>query len=1076
MRQEIYRAFRAMRLAILLTLSLYVWHADASVSINVVPGDQTVGVGANASFGVVVTASGGEVVTGYQWLMATNVQSQYTLVGTSQALILSNVQLSNAGYYYVIVSYRSDGNPQTLASTAVKLTVTLLPAIITQPASQIIEVGSNAVLSVTIQGALPLHVQWQFNGANLADNGHITGSSGTNLNIEDLTAADSGNYDVVITNLYGSATSQIASLTVSLFPPVITSPTNAVGQQGFPFNYQTMVTGTLPITFGAAGLPAGLSVNGTNGTISGIPTVAGIFNITLFATNAAQVASENLVLSLASDIPVVTSSVQTTGQQGQSFSYSINASNNPLSFFAGTLPTGLSINPSSGVISGVPLVTGSFAVTIGAMNGFGSGSQTLTINVTTGTPVITSSPTAAGAEEQTGFYYIITANNSPATFAAANLPMGLTINTNTGEITGTPLYAGNYTVTLSAANAWGVGTATLQLTVTDMAAAGLFVDGLETNYLAPYLLEFKFSLRDGPDLSSHAVVAPTSLMTVTAFEDGNPVNPTDTSVLLKKAESKVLKGYLVLDFSAGISLPANSNGPSAAAVAEIASAESFVNEQPADAQIGVYEYHREDEAPQQVMSLTTDKNLLDSAIAGIWTNYVQDFPAGSRAWDALAAATTALGPANSDESHYIVFMSDGQDDSSTATLDSVIGAATNASVQIYAVGFGGDVNTANLQTLTSSTLGQYYAAIDPADLALDFASIGKDLSSEYILRWATLNRSKTAFMPSFEITYQGFTADSPTNPPPFISGTNYVYDTNTPPDITGTNYVYTTNYIISPYLPPLFASNELAGSLRLVADAETNPTEITLRTTYAPRYIHQLHLHYRANWPATLILESTNPGQMLAGWTLAETNDGSGGQWATLSSPDPLTLADSIPFADFGKLLTFSFADPIVASNAFSLFAVDNTIYTNVAGTNFYGFTVQNTNSFFTFYAVPPPHGTPVPWLLSHGFTTNFAGAELLDLNGNGLTVWQDYLAGLNPRATNSTFAVQLASLPNAPQIVFNTAVNRTYRIEWTASLSGPWTILQDGIAGTGSEVTYTDQRDLSTVEGMFYRVVVEYP
>ncbi len=66
---------------------------------------------------------------------------------------------------------------------------------------------------------------------------------------------------------------------------------------------------------------------------------------------------------------------------------------------------------------------------------------------------------------------------------------------------------------------------------------------------------------------------------------------------------------------------------------------------------------------------------------------------GSRIWDALGDAITALAPANSDESHYIVFMSDAQDDSSTNTLQNVIDAATNASVQIYTVGIGDDVNT-----------------------------------------------------------------------------------------------------------------------------------------------------------------------------------------------------------------------------------------------------------------------------------------------------------------------------------------------------------------------------------------------
>jgi hypothetical protein len=468
---------------------------------------------------------------------------------------------------------------------------------------------------------------------------------------------------------------------------------------------------------------------------------------------------------------------------------------------------------------------------------------------------------------------------------------------------------------------------------------------------------------------------------------------------------------------------------------------------------------------------------LTRAIGGIWTNYVQGFPAASRAWDALGDAISDLGTNNADESHYIVFMSDGQDDSSTNTIDNVIGAATNAAVQIYSVGFGRELDTNGLQNISTSTLGRFYnAGTSVSALALSFAQIGKDFSSQYILRWATLKRSSTAFQPSFQITYQGFTAVSPSNPPPDITGTNFVTVTNN--GTVGTNmvFVYTTNYIISPYTPSVYAGNVLGGSVRLVADADVNPDNITLRATYAPRYIRQLHLHYRANWPVSLSLNTTNSGGLLDGWSLTQTNDGAGGQWALLSCPDPSNLADSIPFATFGKLLTFSFSDPIMASNAFSLFDVDNTIYTNTAGTNFYGLLLTNAVNFITPYNLPPPHGTPIPWLISYGFTNDFTNAELLDLNGNGLSVWQDYLAGLNPLDTNSIFAVQMAPAQSPPQIIFNTVIGRTYRIEWATDLNGPWTVLRDGIAGTGGNITFNDVRNLSLVGAMFYRVAVEGP
>lgn len=1160
-----------IRLLIFLLL-LHLGRANANVLITVQPGDQTVAVGGSATFAAIVTTTGGETVTGYQWFMSPSNQN-FTAVSTGAVLQINDVRAKDAGYYYVNVTYLSGGRQSTLPSSTVQLTVITQPRIITQPASVTSPLGSNAVFTAVVGGEPPLHYQWQFDGANLADNSRISGSATTNLTIANLTSADAGSYQLVITNLYGAATSQVATLQVSVAPPVITSATNVSGQQGHAFDYVITATGTAPITFGASGLPNGLSVNWTSGEISGVPSVAGVFDVTLLATNAAQTTAETLVLTLADDIPgitsttnvvgqqgvpfsytitatndpawfsaaplpagltvdtnsgiisgvplvsgafaiavgaaniygsnsetltvnlasgipVITSALVSNGQQGQSFSYAITASNSPTFFTASPLPDGLHFNAASGVISGVPLATGQLAVTIGAGNAFGSDQQTLTLNLASGAPVITSPLTATGTEALGNFQYTIAANNSPTTFWANDLPMGLVVDTNTGAITGAPLYAGSYAVGLFAANAWGVGTATLQLTINNQAITGLFITNVVTNYSSPYLVQFTFSLRNGTDpLTSQAVVASPSLMTVTAFEGGAQVSPSETAVLLQRVgtqDSKVLKTYLVLDFTESIASPANgtnADGTSTAVAAEVTAAQDFVNSQPTGSQIGVYEFHRDDEAPQKVISLTANKSLVDSAIGGILTNYVQGFSAGSRCWDAVNSAITSLGTPNSDEVHSIVLMSDGSDDSSVATLTNVIAAATNNAVQIYAIGFGDELNTNSLQAMTSATLGSYYTAANVANIALTFGEIGKDLASQYILRWATLNRSKTPFVPAFEIAYDGFVADSPTNLPPFISGTNDVVTTNATTGEVTTNevFLYTTNYIMLPFLPSAYAGDVLGGSLRLVSDADVQPAGITLRATYSPRYIRQMRLHYRANWPVSLSLDSTNSGEILQGWTLTQTNDGAGGQWALLSSPDPNNLATSIPIGGFGSLLTFSFSDPISASNAFSSFLVDNTLYTNTlstnnTGTNFYGFTLTNASAFITVYTNPPPHGTPIPWLISYGFTNNFAAAELLDPNGNGLQVWQDYLAGLNPRATNSTFAVHVGLSQNAPQIIFNTALNRTYRIEWAASLNDTWTVLRDGIAGTGGNVTFTDSRDLSTVGATFYRVEVEGP
>ena len=82
------------------------------------------------------------------------------------------------------------------------------------------------------------------------------------------------------------------------------------------------------------------------------------------------------------------------GATGVAFSYQITATNNPTSFNATGLPAGLSINTSTGVISGAPAATGTTNITLSATNAVGTGTRTLVFTVVTGPPVITSAATA----------------------------------------------------------------------------------------------------------------------------------------------------------------------------------------------------------------------------------------------------------------------------------------------------------------------------------------------------------------------------------------------------------------------------------------------------------------------------------------------------------------------------------------------------------------------------------------------------------------------------------------------------------------------------------------------------------
>lgn len=92
------------------------------------------------------------------------------------------------------------------------------------------------------------------------------------------------------------------------------------------------------------------------------------------------------ITSVVAGAPVISSPTTVSGAQGETFSYQIAATNNPTSFGAMNLPDGLTVDHSSGLISGTPAQAGNYVVPIAANNAAGSGQAVLTIEV--GGPVI----------------------------------------------------------------------------------------------------------------------------------------------------------------------------------------------------------------------------------------------------------------------------------------------------------------------------------------------------------------------------------------------------------------------------------------------------------------------------------------------------------------------------------------------------------------------------------------------------------------------------------------------------------------------------------------------------------------
>jgi beta-galactosidase len=119
--------------------------------------------------------------------------------------------------------------------------------------------GTAVTFTASVSGALPLHYQWQFSSG-----GGYTNISGANTNTLALTAAiaNTGSYQLVLTNNYGAVTSAPVALTVTAatINPVTVSPTNSVFV-GTMVTFAASVSGTPPLHFQWQGNTGGSYTN-----------------------------------------------------------------------------------------------------------------------------------------------------------------------------------------------------------------------------------------------------------------------------------------------------------------------------------------------------------------------------------------------------------------------------------------------------------------------------------------------------------------------------------------------------------------------------------------------------------------------------------------------------------------------------------------------------------------------------------------------------------------------------------------------------------------------------------------------
>src|SRR5579871_3981500 len=324
---------------------------------------------------------------------------------------------------------------------------------------------------------------WSIASGSLPHNLTLNSSTGVISGSPDV--AGSSSFTVAVTGSDTLSTS--AALSITINPAVLVTTTILPGGAVLVAYSQPLSasggTGTLTWSIASGSLPGGLSLN-TAGGITGTPTAAGVFNFTVTATDTVGASnSKSLSLSVAAGAPIVTSLALPPSTVGAAYSQTLTATGGlppyTWSISSGSLPQGLSLNSSTGVISGTPGIAGSstFTVTVTGADA-ASGSATLSIVINPAVSVTTTILSSGTA----GMPYSQTLTSSGGTGAitwsldSGTLPDGLSLSS-TGAITGTPTAMGAFNFTVRATDAVGAS-AVRALTVTVLRSTGSTVRGV----------------------------------------------------------------------------------------------------------------------------------------------------------------------------------------------------------------------------------------------------------------------------------------------------------------------------------------------------------------------------------------------------------------------------------------------------------------------------------------------------------------------------------------------------------------------------------------------------------------------
>lgn len=336
--------------------------------------------------------------------------------------------------------------------------------------------------------------------------------------------------------------------------PAITSAATASGTVNVAgFSFQVTASNS-PTSFNFSGVPPGLAGDTTSGSITGTPTRAGTYAVSVSGNNGTGTGNAStltITIAPAASAPVITSATTAGGNTTTTYTsgsplYSIVATNSPTSYGASGLPGGLALDSTTGLITGTPAANGVYTVALTASNGAGTGA-TVNLTVTIGSLPLVTTSAAQSATVNSAVSLQLASSPSATSYNVSGLPPGLSASAG-GLISGTPTSAGTYTSTVSGNNSTGTGpSVTLTFTVASPSVGGGGGGGGITILVPPTLLTQPASQTVNAGATATFTVAATGgTLTYQWLFNGTPITgATSATLTLTNVQTSAGGSYTV---------------------------------------------------------------------------------------------------------------------------------------------------------------------------------------------------------------------------------------------------------------------------------------------------------------------------------------------------------------------------------------------------------------------------------------------------------------------------------------------------------------------------------------------------